>query len=120
MKEVGSEKPTIAVPNGTARPVNKDHPKPYKSFHKRRPRRPFDKNPSKNFSYYRKFVYTLKEKSDTVSEKVDTVIEKSDTAGEKAKLGDKGTAVKTSTGYVVRPDQEVIDQVSNLNSASMV
>ena len=74
----------------------------------------------KNFSYYRKFVYTLKEKSDTVSEKVDTVIEKSDTAGEKAELGDKGTAVKASAGCVVRPDQEVIDQVSNLNSASMV
>ena len=120
MKEIGSEKPTIAVPNGTARPVNKDHPKPYKSFHKRKPRKSFDTNPSKNFSYYRKFVYTLKEESDTGSKKVDTAIEKSDTAGEKADLGDKGTAVKASAGCVVRPDQEIVDQVSKLNSASMV
>ena len=79
---------------------------------KSRPRRSFDKNPSNNFSYYKKYVYT-------VNEKVDTVKDKSDTAGENAVEGDKGNAVKSSAGCVVRPDQDVIDQISNLNSASM-
>ena len=46
----------------------------------------------------------MNEKVDTGSEKVDTVIVKSDTAGENAEKGDKGTAVKSSAGCVVRPD----------------
>ena len=119
VKEVDTAKTNIAVPKGTVRPINKDHPKPYKSFHKSRPRRSFDKNPSKNFSYYKKYVYTLNEKVDTGSEKVDTAKDKSDTARENIVKGDKGNAVKSSAGCVVRPDQEIIDQVSNLNSASM-
>ena len=44
---------------------------------------------------------------------------KSDTARENAVKGDKGNAVKSSAGCVVRPYQDVIDQISNLNSASM-
>ena len=109
LKDVDTAKTNTAVPKGTARPVDKAQPKPYKFAHKSRAKRSFDRNPSKNFSYYKKYVYTLNEKVDTGSEKVDIVNDKSDTAGENAIKGDKGNAVKSSPGCVVRPDQDVID-----------